>query len=86
MSTVELAVEKVKKLSESQAQALLEWLRTQPPHQGAASQPRAPLEKEPLWMKDFGAFGQTPETRAETRRIQKLIDDEFESLEPEETR
>jgi len=37
-------------------------------------------------MKDFGAFGQTPETRAETRRIQKLIDDEFESLEPEETR
>jgi hypothetical protein len=35
-------------------------------------------------MKGFGAFGKTPEDRAETDRIQKLIDEEFERIEPED--
>jgi hypothetical protein len=30
-----------------------------------------------------GAFGKTPAARAETRRIQQLIDGEFEAIEPE---
>jgi hypothetical protein len=32
---------------------------------------------EPPWMHLAGALGKTPEARAETRRIQKRIDDEF---------
>ena len=39
---------------------------------------------EPAWMKLAGAFGKTPADRAETRRIQKLIDEEFERIEPED--
>jgi hypothetical protein len=38
---------------------------------------------EPPWMKGFGALGKTPAMRAETRRIQRLIDQEFERVEPE---
>lgn len=30
------------------------------------------------WLKYFGMFGKTAQMRAETRRIQKLIDEEFE--------
>ncbi|MBI4028005.1 MAG: hypothetical protein HY360_23675 [Verrucomicrobia bacterium] len=36
------------------------------------------------WMKGFGAFGKTAAMRAETRRIQKLIDEEFEQIETED--
>ena len=39
---------------------------------------------EPTWMKLAGAFGKTSAARTETRRIQKVIDDEFERIEPED--
>jgi len=39
---------------------------------------------QPPWMKLAGAFGKTPSARAETRRIQKVIDEEFELVEPED--
>jgi len=39
---------------------------------------------KPLWMNYFGTFGKTPRMRAETRRIQKMIDDEFEALDAED--
>ena len=32
---------------------------------------------DPAWMRLFGAFGQTEQARAETRRIQQVIDAEF---------
>ena len=38
----------------------------------------------PLWMKLAGAFGKTSADRAETQRIQKLIDEEFERIEAED--
>jgi hypothetical protein len=40
---------------------------------------------EPAWLKLAGAFGKSAVDRAETRRIQRGIDAEFENLEPEET-
>ena len=46
-----------------------------------AGAPSAP----PAWMKLAGAFGQTVADRAETRRIQQRIDEEFEVLEPGDT-
>lgn len=39
---------------------------------------------EPAWVKLAGAFGRTSDARAETRRIQKVIDAEFERIEPED--
>ena len=39
---------------------------------------------EPTWMKLAGVFGKTSAARAETRRIQKVIDEEFERIEPED--
>ncbi len=39
---------------------------------------------EPVWMKLAGAFGKTASARAETRRIQRRIEAEFEVLEPED--
>jgi len=33
---------------------------------------------QPPWMKLAGAFGKTAAARAETRRVQKCIDDEFD--------
>lgn len=39
---------------------------------------------EPEWMRLFGALGQTPALRAETCRIQREIDEEFERIETEE--
>ena len=39
---------------------------------------------EPPWLKLAGAFGASAAARAETRRIQKRIDDEFEGFEPED--
>lgn len=38
----------------------------------------------PEWMKYFGTFGKTAAQRAENRRIEKLIEDEFERIEPED--
>ena len=38
----------------------------------------------PEWLKYFGAFGKTASMRAETRRIQRVIDGEFEQIEPED--
>ena len=40
--------------------------------------------REPRWMRLAGAFGKTRATRTETRRIQKVIDEEFERIEPED--
>ena len=57
------------------ANAIEETLRDRP-----ATEKRA----EPPWMKLAGAFGKTPADRAETRRIQKIIDEEFERIEPED--
>lgn len=37
---------------------------------------------EPAWMKLYGAFAKTRAMRAETRRIQKVIDGEFEQISP----
>ena len=39
---------------------------------------------EPAWLKLHGAFSKTKAMRAETRRIQKIIDGEFERIDPEE--
>ena len=38
----------------------------------------------PAWMKLAGAFGSTPAARAETQRIQKIIDQEFEQIDVED--
>lgn len=38
---------------------------------------------EPAWMKLYGAFVKTKAMRADTRCIQKLIDREFERIDPE---
>lgn len=45
--------------------------------------PSARAGADPAWVHHFGAFGKTAQMRAETRRIQKAIDQEFESLDPE---
>jgi len=39
---------------------------------------------EPAWLKLHGAFAKTKAMRAETRRIQKVIDGEFERIDPED--
>ena len=39
--------------------------------------------EKPAWIKLHGAFAKTKEMRAETRRIQKLIDAEFEGIDVE---
>ena len=36
----------------------------------------------PPWMKFFGAFGDSPESKAETKRIQERIDQEFRQIDP----
>lgn len=41
-------------------------------------------KKEPDWMKYFGAFGKTAAQRAENRRIEKVIEEAFEQIEPED--
>jgi hypothetical protein len=38
----------------------------------------------PPWMKLYGEFAKSEDMRHETRRIQKLIDGEFERIEPED--
>jgi len=38
----------------------------------------------PGWMKYFGTFGKTARMRADTRRIQQVIDREFESVDAED--
>lgn len=40
--------------------------------------------KELAWMKLYGAFAKSSKMRRETRRIQKLIDREFERINPED--
>ena len=39
---------------------------------------------KPGWLKLEGAFGETPDDRTETRRIQAAIDAEFERIDPED--
>jgi hypothetical protein len=39
---------------------------------------------KPAWLKLEGAFSNSRSERAETRRIQKVIDAEFERLDPED--
>ena len=41
-------------------------------------------KREPEWMKLFGAFGKTAAMRAENRRIEKIIEEAFEQIEPED--
>lgn len=45
MSTVELAVKKVQRLSETEAAAVLEWLAQQKPRARAAKRPAKPRRK-----------------------------------------
>jgi len=45
---------------------------------------KASKASEPAWMKLHGAFAKTKAMRAETRRIQKVIDGEFERINPED--
>lgn len=44
----------------------------------------AAKRKEPKWMNLFGAFGKTAAMRAENRRIEKIIEEAFEQIEPED--
>lgn len=41
---------------------------------------------EPAWMKLVGEFGKTAAARAETRRIQEVIEGEFEQIEPDDAK
>ena len=41
---------------------------------------KPPQAGEPSWMKLYGAFAKSKEARAETRQIQKVIDEEFERI------
>jgi len=43
----------------------------------------SPRPGEPEWMKLFGAFGKTAAQRAENRPIEKIIEDAFETVDPE---
>ena len=43
---------------------------------------KGPQAGEPSWMRLYGAFAKSEEMRAETRQIQKLIDEEFERINP----
>lgn len=47
-------------------------------------QKRPRTSGEPEWMHLGGAFAKTPAQRRETRRIQEIIDREFEVIDPEE--
>ncbi|MFQ5852240.1 MAG: hypothetical protein ACE5JU_16860 [Candidatus Binatia bacterium] len=38
---------------------------------------------QPPWMKLYGAFAKSTKMRAETRRLQDLMDAEFERINPE---
>lgn len=46
------------------------------------SRKTAILVAEPPWMKFFGAFGNSDEDRADGRRIQAAIDEEFGRIDP----
>ena len=47
---------------------------------------KGPQAGEPSWMRLYGAFAKSEEMRAETRQIQKLIDEEFEKIDAEDWR
>lgn len=47
--------------------------------EGTEVQVHAP---DPAWTRLFGVFGETEQTRAETRRIQQVIDAEFGQSDP----
>jgi hypothetical protein len=38
--------------------------------------------REPRWMKLYGAFAKSEDMRTDTRSIQKIIDEEFEKIDP----
>jgi hypothetical protein len=42
-------------------------------------------QREKPWLRLAGAFSRDPAMRDETRRIQQIIDAEFEQIEPEES-
>lgn len=43
-------------------------------------------DSEAPWMRYFGAFGESAENREETKRIQKVVDLEFGTIDPLEER
>jgi hypothetical protein len=43
-----------------------------------------PGRGEPQWMRLYGAFAKSDDMRADTRNIQKIIDQEFERIDPGE--
>ena len=41
-----------------------------------------PRKGEPRWMKLYGAFAHSEDMRTDTHAIQKIIDEEFERIDP----
>ena len=39
-------------------------------------------KNEPRWMRLYGAFAKSDDMRSDTRSIQKVIDEEFERIDP----
>jgi len=62
----------------------LKQLFTQAIEERLRHKPRAGQSAQPAWMKLAGSFGKTSAARAETRRIQQHIDDEFETIDSED--
>ena len=69
-----LAADKGITLTELVTEAVEDKLRRSAKH---------PEAGEPSWTKLYGAFATSEEMRAETRRIQKLIDEEFDRIDAE---
>ena len=62
----------------------LKQLFTQALEEKLSNKPAGTRSPRPSWMRLAGAFGKTRAERAETRRIQRRIDREFEKIEPED--
>lgn len=62
----------------------LKQLFTQAIEERIRKKSRGTASAEPEWLKLAGAFGKSAEDRAETRRIQRRIEEEFEAIRPED--
>jgi hypothetical protein len=74
---------KVKATAAREGKSLKQFV-TEALRQKLANSQTDPSSATLAWLKYFGAFGKTAHMRAETRRIQKVIDEEFESLDAED--
>ena len=85
-TTIELSsstLEQAKSLADAQGISV-EQLLTNAIEEKLRDRFRCREAEAPSWLKLAGAFGKTPADRAETRRIQQIIDQEFEGIEPED--